>query len=231
MVENNILTANPLWTYSLHVPRKKVVFETVSDTDVPSPEATPFSLEPPVFASPFDEKPKREKRLGVFIPFNPDGSLDEKRLKGDYDKIDQVKRALNLAPGAATEQVKSGMEVSNDFVRGMYSAVEMLLQRAGVLFLKWPHELASGMKYSEEQKDKLTPPTKALIEKLAPTWLVKHQEIATFAVVFTAVTQEMVQNALVQYVRNNPQMVQAGATETKPNGSHVEGDALAQPVQ
>lgn len=163
------------------------------------------------------EKPEKVRK-GVFIPFNEDGSVDTKRLAGNDWKIEAARKAIASHTGLSEAKV-SGMEVSDDMVRGLYRGFEVLLQRAGVMFLKWPKDLAVLIAYSDAQKAKLVPPTKVVMEKFAPSWLVKHQEIATLAIVLAAETQDMIQNALQQYIALHPELI---ASPIKPNG-HDQG--------
>jgi hypothetical protein len=180
-----------------------------------------------------DDKPRAR---GVYIPLTADGQVDEARIKHP-EKFEEARRALGMMPGefvSAQPYLKpSSIDVDPNFVRGIYRAVEVSLQWIGSSFLKWPHDLAAQMRYTEEQKDRLVPPTKAVIEKLAPAWLVKHQEIATLAVIFAAETQSMVENALRGYVALHPELVKPSEpAPAKPNGrsiteEHISGDALA----
>jgi hypothetical protein len=150
------------------------------------------------------EKPDK-KRTGVFLPLNEDGTIDDKRLRGETWRIDLARQAV--ANSADAEKKAPGLEVSTDFVNGLYTGFETALQRVGVLFLKWPKDLAGLMRYSAEQRAKLVPPTKAVIEKLAPSWLIKNQEIVTLAVVLAAETQNMVFAALGEYVKMHPELM------------------------
>jgi hypothetical protein len=185
----------------------------------------PIEPEPELEASrtPADEetREKRARGKGVFLPIQEDGSVDFKRLRGEDWKVDAARKALQLSGGG--DAVKEGVQVSEDFVRGLYSGVEAAIQGVGTMFLKWPKDLASKMVYSDLQKTRLLPPTKAVIEKLAPAWLIKHQEIATLAVVLAAETQAMVKNALVLYIEDHPELLRQ-AEPPKPNGHDAEPD-------
>lgn len=191
------------------MPKKKVVLNM--DEDVPLPGMEEFS---PI---PDEKKPDRTRKRGIFVPINEDGGLDQTRLRGDTAKMDEVRKALAMEPGGAY-LAKPAVDVNPEFVRGLYKGVEFALGFAGRRFLKWPQELTAELHYSPQQLDKLESPTKTVIEKISPKWLAKHQEIATLAVVFTAVTTEMVQDGLRAFVAKHPEIVQQ---QIKPNG-HAE---------
>jgi hypothetical protein len=157
-----------------------------------------------------------KKRTGIFLPLNDDGTIDDKRLRGETWRIDLARKAVaSSIPGS---EKPAGIQVSNDFVNGLYTGFETVLQRVGVLFLKWPKDLAGLMKYSDEQRAKLVPPTKAVIEKLAPSWLINNQEIVTLAVVLAAETQNMVFGALGEYVKLHPELM---PQPSKPTNGHA----------
>jgi hypothetical protein len=154
---------------------------------------------------------KGGRKTGIFLPLNEEGGIDIKRLRGEDWKLDAARRALGTAPG----EKPAGLSINEDFVRGLYRGFEVTLQRIGTLFLKWPADLASLIAYSDEQKNKLVPPTKAVIEKFAPRWLINHQEIATLAVILSAETHEMITRALTIYVSAHPELLQP---KVRPNG-------------
>lgn len=199
-----------------------------------SPKRKPTPPEPveavpvePLYAEPAnadDTKPKKDRK-GVYIPFNDDGSIDYKRLRGETWKLDEARRAL----GAVDVPGGSGMQVSDDFVHGLYKAFEFTLSRVGLLLLKWPAELCEEMRYTPVQIATLVPPTKTVLEKFAPKWLTEHQELAAFAVIFATETTNMVQGGLRTYVRKHPEVFQPKAP-VKPNGESTrEGLGATEP--
>jgi hypothetical protein len=198
------------------MPRKRPATKKVENLEMEMPEPASIAAETTFDVKmPETEKPEK-KRTGVFLPLNDDGSVDDKRLRGETWRLDLAKQALARLPGGVEKT--PGIEISTDFVQGLYTGFETVLQRVGVLFLKWPKDLAGLMKYSAEQRAKLVPPTKAVIEKLAPTWLIKNQEIVTLAVVLAAETQNMVFAALGEYVKLHPELM----TESpKPVNGHA----------
>lgn len=206
----NLLTGQGVTTKTVGMPRKKTVLNIEEDLPLPAMED---------YASIPDEKqPNRTRKRGVFVPLTESGDLDMQRVRAD-NKLDDARKALAIEPGSG----KPAVEVNPDFVRGLYKGVEFVIGFAGGRFLHWPHELTAELHYSADQLDKLESPTKTVIEKLSPKWLAKHQEIATLAVVFTAVTTEMVQAGLRSFIIKHPEMIQVQPAVIKPNG-HAEGN-------
>ena len=169
---------------------------------------------PGIDAAPSEESKK--KRSGYFIPLTEDGMIDATRLKGDTERIEAVRRALNMAGDAPT--VAPAMRINPEMAGYLYDGVSRIIQLAGKQFLKWPEEFAVLVKYDDEAKEKLGPPTTAVLERLAPMWLAKHQDVAMLAVALATETQRMIQNAGLEYVRTHPKVI---PPETKSNG-HAE---------
>jgi hypothetical protein len=70
------------------------------------------------------------------------------------------------------------------------------------------------MTYDEKAKEKLGPPTTAVLERFAPVWLAKNQDLAMLGVALATETQAMIQRAGTQYALMHPELFKS----VKPNG-------------
>lgn len=166
-------------------------------SDVATPADDAAMNEQPEVASESGAGASRKKK-GIFVPTTDDGTIDFQRFKeGQREKFEDVIRSL---PGDAQKSAVP-FAVNREFIPTMYDAISMVIQTVGKFALKWPADLAGLMRYSEEQKEKLTEPTAKVIERYSPKWLLQNQELAAFLMAFTTCTKEMIENAVITYVK------------------------------
>lgn len=142
------------------------------------------------------EKP-RPKRLGFYVPLTPDGTLDTSRVR-DTATLEKLRSTLGVTIQPPEE--KQRPVINRAFIPHAYSLLEVGIQRAGKLFLKWPPGLVEEMHFDPAKKEALTEPTAAVLEKYAPTWLIDNQEIAALAAALTDAINDMVQGAVERFV-------------------------------
>jgi hypothetical protein len=71
------------------------------------------------------------------------------------------------------------------------------------------------MHFSPEKKDALIPPTKAVLEKYAPKWLVDNQDVAALGAALTDAVNDMV-NTGVQRYSEKVRAAQLAQQQTQP---------------
>lgn len=149
--------------------------------------------------SPASASPSRSRvSRGIYVPVTTDGKLDESRIRNSAD-IERVKNALGVA-AVAPEVEKEKLVINRDFIPQAYSLLEMLIQRGGIMLLKWPTALAVEMVFSPEKKQELVEPTAKVLEKYAPTWLVQNQEVAALVAALSSAVNEMVTAGSERYI-------------------------------
>jgi hypothetical protein len=136
------------------------------------------------------------KRAGFFVPVNPEtGIIDASRAKPE--QLEALRQSLGIK---AEEKERPKADISPKLISHAYSLLEVVIQQAGKLLLKWPKELASEMEFSPAKKAELAEATKELADKYAPVWLIDNQELAAFGMAFTSAMNDMVNHATERYM-------------------------------
>lgn len=171
--------------------------KTDSSFSLESPE--PGATSPEVVAGTPSPKPAR-KKAGIFVPIDPaTGALDMSRATAP--QIAALQNAMaGSQPDKKEEPKKNRPKINPKYVPQAYNLLEIIIQQAGKLLLKWPKELASEMHFSEDKKRALTEPTAELIDAYAPDWLLDNQAMAAFSVAFSDAINDMVQRGSERYV-------------------------------
>lgn len=71
----------------------------------------------------------------------------------------------------------------------LYTAIGMVYQTMGKLFLGWPPEVIKLLAYSEEQKNALSEPTAGILDRMMPAFLSRNSDLVVFLTVFVSITQ------------------------------------------
>lgn len=178
---------------------------SLSDNSTPTPLAASVPAPTPT---------RRAKRLGIFV--TPDGQLDATKANSPED-IERIRIALAIKAPEPLQPI----HVSREFIPQMYSLLEVGIQQAGRLLLKWPPALANEMYFSEEKKKELVEPTGAVLDKYAPKWLVSNQEVAALAMALSSAVHEMVTKGVERYALKVAAAQQAAAPPPQPVNGHA----------
>lgn len=172
--------------------------EDLTSSDDPQGEETSFGL-PNAPGDDSDYSTASTKaRKGVYVPLTPDGMIDAARFKPAQKS--SFEYALKNSPSVSSSATPAFV-MDRESIGLLYDGIAMSLQAVGKMFFKWPVELTQHLVYTEEQKEHLKEPTAKVIEKYAPEWLLKHQEVIMLAMVFSQETKAMVESAATQYSR------------------------------
>lgn len=144
-----------------------------------------------------DGRGKSKRRPKLTVPLTDSGEVDFSRMTSDQ------KEKYAIAFGQPTGTPSPDLAINRDFIPHLYDAISMAIQYIGKKQLHWPDDLTVLMKYSNEQKERLTEPTARVIEKYAPKWLAQNQDVAMLCMAFTTCTKEMVENALVEWQKTH----------------------------
>jgi len=169
--------------------------------------------------------PNRRRR--IHLTLNEDESSIDWSSTSERDKqrfsslVSNDADALEMIGLAAGQAETTPITVDRDSIPLIYDTIAMVIKTSGRLFLKWPPQLCAFMNYTEEQKEKLKEPTAKVIEKRAPAWVVKNQDVLALLMAFSAITKEMMTNAIVQWqisVRSQSAVVDRGPEVEPTNG-------------
>lgn len=163
-------------------------------------------------------------KKGVYIPLTPEGTIDQGRFRPKNRAAFDF--ALKNSPTFSSSTAPAFV-MDRDSIGLLYDGVAMSLQAVGKILFKWQKELTDHLVYTDEQKEHLKEPTAKVIEKYAPEWLLKHQELVMLAMVFSTETKRMVENAASQYVAQKEYEARQKVQSQPANGSpqvrtHVE---------
>lgn len=183
-----------------------------------NPDAGGFSLD--MDTKPLSSEPVPRKRTRVIrVPLTDDGKLDTSKVSPET--VENVRQAIGMTtPEPVVE--KTPVHINREFIPNIYSLLEVIIQKAGQMLLKWPPDLASEMYFSPDKKEALTEPTALVLEKYAPTWLVDNQEVAALGMALTAAVNDMVQSGVARYTaKKQAEMIQANQQAQPVNGQEV----------
>lgn len=167
-----------------------------------SPSRNPnsdFSLEETAAAVPAPEVQKStRKKRAVSIPITEDGQLDLGRVRSSED-VERARQALGMIKDVEPVVERPKVAINRAFIPTAYSLLEVIIQRTGRIFLKWPPDLASEMYFSPEKKEALIEPTAVVLERYAPLWLIENQDIAALGAALTDAVNDMVNKGVERY--------------------------------
>lgn len=169
-------------------------------------------------SEPKTDAPKQER---LSIPITSDGRIDFETMKtGNRARIESwvQSEGFRSQMGNLTGQpLSQSMSVELKNVSVIYDALAMVISTVGGSVFKWPRELTQFIHYTDEQKANLEEPTKELIKRYSPAFLVKHQELVAWSLVFSVATKEMIESAARQFIL----LRQSQQPAPQPNG-HAE---------
>lgn len=168
-------------------------------------------------------KPKRA-RMGVYVPFNEDGTLDTARVK-QPELLDKARSALGTSTSTTSNSAAPAMRVDRDLVPVLVDGYAMLLQQA-TRFMKWPSDARKHIAFTVDAKERLKEPVGKVLDKYAPALLSKNQELAACLLMVGLETKKVLENAMAFYVMEHPELLQP---KQPVNGKEVSapGDARA----
>lgn len=112
----------------------------------------------------------------------------------------KLQSALGMTGGMiGKSETQASVKINREFIPHIYDSLASGVQLAGRMFMKWPTDLTQFMVFTVEEKEKLTEPTAAVIEKHIPTKWLKYQEEAALVQALVNCTQAMVVRAVTQF--------------------------------
>ena len=163
-----------------------------NETDFQMPDDS-GQVESPETVSTSEYGSTKRKRKGAFVPLTEDGQLDAARVKNP-EVIEEIRAALAVAPAESAEK----QHIDRALVGPLIDAYTVLIKQ-GSRLLKFPMEARELIAFDSEQRDAMTEPIGALLDKYAPALLSKNQELAAFLLVMGAQTQRSLMRAMVLY--------------------------------
>lgn len=170
----------------------------------PSPTAE-FSLdnEQPISQVPsVGATANRARSKGIYIPVTEDGKLDTTRIR-DAAGVERARIALtgSAKPEAEKPVDVKPLDINPNTILIAYSLLEVVVQKAGKYFLKWPTDLTDEMHFSPEKKQALVAPTTAVIQKYSHKlgWLAENQEVTALGMALADAVNDMVEHGVLRY--------------------------------
>jgi hypothetical protein len=158
---------------------------------------TPAPNSPPVAGT------RARANRGIYIPLDASGQLDANRVRcsADVERVRVALTGVGEKKEEAPKEVKP-IDIKPETILTAYSLLEVVIQKAGKFFLKWPVELVEEMQFSPEKKQALVQPTTAVIQKYSHKlgWLAENQEVAALCMALGEAVDDMVQKGAQRYV-------------------------------
>lgn len=151
-------------------------------------------------------QPARRKTNVMRVALGEDGKVDTSRITPE--NLEKMRQSLGVEV-SPPEAEKSTVPINRTFIPHIYSLLEVIIRRAGRMFLKWPPELADEMHFSPEKKEALTEPTAVVLERYAPAWLIENQDIAALGAALTDAVDDMVSKGTQEWATKYPDQAAA----------------------
>jgi hypothetical protein len=110
----------------------------------------------------------------------------------------------------------------------LYQAIGKLLHTGARAGLHWPERAAAALEYTAGEQEELAKPTAAVLDELAPRWLQQNQSVVALLVVFGAITQHKISQAVM--ILREESAANARADDAMPSKMDAKSTAAARKI-